>query len=173
MSYTPNTTWVDGSGGGTPLSAARLNNMELGVVFPAAARVYHNANQSIANATDTILAFNSERFDTDVIHDTVTNNSRLTCKTAGKYQITAGIGWAANATGYRIVHILHNGSVKIASETAPVVSATVNQFQNVTTFYDLAVNDYVEVQVEQTSTAALNVLVLANRSAEFMMVKVA
>ena len=28
MPYTPNTTWVDGSGGGTPLSAARLNNME-------------------------------------------------------------------------------------------------------------------------------------------------
>jgi hypothetical protein len=32
--YTPNTTWVDGSGGGTPLSAARLNNMELGISPP-------------------------------------------------------------------------------------------------------------------------------------------
>lgn len=31
MPYTPNTTWVDGSGGGTPLSAARLNNMEAGI----------------------------------------------------------------------------------------------------------------------------------------------
>lgn len=28
MPYTPNSTWVDGSGGGTPLSAARLNNLE-------------------------------------------------------------------------------------------------------------------------------------------------
>jgi hypothetical protein len=33
MPYTPNTTWVDGSGGGTPLSAARLNNLESGVTW--------------------------------------------------------------------------------------------------------------------------------------------
>ncbi len=32
--YVPNTTWVDGSGGGTPISAARLNNMELGISPP-------------------------------------------------------------------------------------------------------------------------------------------
>lgn len=30
MPYTPN-TWVDGSGGGTPITAARLNNMEAGI----------------------------------------------------------------------------------------------------------------------------------------------
>lgn len=30
MSYTPQ-TWADGSGGGTPLSAARLNYMETGI----------------------------------------------------------------------------------------------------------------------------------------------
>ena len=34
------------------------------------ARVYHNANQSISNTTVTALAFNSERWDTDTIHDT-------------------------------------------------------------------------------------------------------
>jgi hypothetical protein len=33
MPYTPNTTWVDGSGGGTPISAARLNNLESGVTM--------------------------------------------------------------------------------------------------------------------------------------------
>lgn len=35
MPYTPNSTWVDGSGGGTPISAARLNNLESGVTIPA------------------------------------------------------------------------------------------------------------------------------------------
>lgn len=29
--WSPNSTWVDGSGGGTPVSAARLNNLEAGV----------------------------------------------------------------------------------------------------------------------------------------------
>lgn len=33
MAYTPNTPWVDGSGGGTPITAARLNNMEAGLSY--------------------------------------------------------------------------------------------------------------------------------------------
>jgi len=34
--WSPNSTWVDGSGGGTPVSAARLNNLEAGVKAAAA-----------------------------------------------------------------------------------------------------------------------------------------
>ena len=36
MPYTPNTAWVDGSGGGTPLTAARLNNLEAGLSYELA-----------------------------------------------------------------------------------------------------------------------------------------
>lgn len=31
MPYTPNPTWADGSGGGTPITAAKLNNIEGGI----------------------------------------------------------------------------------------------------------------------------------------------
>lgn len=31
MPYTPNPTWADGSGGGTPITAAKLNNIEAGI----------------------------------------------------------------------------------------------------------------------------------------------
>ena len=48
------------------------------------AHAYHNAAQSINTASETTLALNSERWDTDSIHDTAVNNSRLTCVTPGK-----------------------------------------------------------------------------------------
>lgn len=47
------------------------------------ARVYHSANQVIPNATWTTVAFNAERYDTEGLHDTAVQNSRLTVP-AGK-----------------------------------------------------------------------------------------
>lgn len=135
------------------------------------ARVYHNANQSISNTTITALAFNSERFDTDTTHDTSSNNSRLTCKTAGKYQITGQVRWASNATGIRLVFLRVNGSDSIAA-VSRLSTGTVNDDLNVTTVWSLAVNDYVEVCVYQDSGGSLNVTVASNFSPEFMMHRV-
>src|SRR5262245_40483526 len=73
--------------------------LSLGGQTVPAARAYHSANQSINSGTNTTLNFDSERFDSDTIHDNVTNNSRLTCKTAGKYLICCNVRWASNATG--------------------------------------------------------------------------
>src|SRR5262245_1380457 len=89
-------TWTDGA---SSCNAARNNVHENGlfeISYAPAVHVTHNANQSINTATDTVLAFNTERFDqcantADTMHDTVTNNSRLTCRYAGVYQITAHI----------------------------------------------------------------------------------
>lgn len=136
------------------------------------ARVYHDASQSIADATAAVLAFNTERYDTDTIHDTVTNNSRLTCKTAGKYRITANVQWAANGTGSRGVYIRLNGVTPIAYELIATASTTLKTIQEVTTVYDLAVNDYVEMVVYQNSGGALNAETAANYSPEFMMERV-
>ena len=129
------------------------------------ARVYHNAAQTIANNTGTTLAFNSERYDTDVIHDTTTNNSRLTCKTAGKYLITVNLWWASSAVGDRSLCIKLNGTTHIAIvRNTGTIRGQVN-----TTIYDLAVNDYVEVIVLQTSGGVLDVQLESNFSPEFMM----
>jgi len=135
------------------------------------ARVYNSANLSIPNNTETALALDSEGYDTDTIHDTVTNNSRLTCKTAGKYLIIAQAWWAGNSTGFRAVTIKLNGATVLAQ----VLREPVGTYQCrmiTTTIYDLAVDDYVEVTVTQTSGAALNVFVAGYASPEFMMQRV-
>lgn len=167
-------TWADGSGGATPITAAKLTEMESGIYdahFTPAARAYHSANQSITTATWTALALNSERFDTDVIHDTVTNNSRLTCKTAGKYQISGNVEWASNATGTRQLQVWLNGATDIGHEARQASTGGVMSM-SISVIYDLAVNDYVELRVNQDSGGGLNVNSTGNYTPEFSMVRV-
>jgi hypothetical protein len=136
-----------------------------------AARVTHSVAQSIANSIPTFVSFDTERFDNDVIHDVLTNNTRLTCKTAGKYLIIGAVSFAVNNTGQRVAHIKLNGStiigfgggVALVGDYTPIV---------VSTIYNLAVNDYVELQVTQTSGGALDIVKSNPYSPEFMMVRV-
>lgn len=155
------------------------DNIEIGVAGtlikslgnPPAARAYHNAAQAIADSTFTKLAFNSERYDYDTIHDTATNNSRLTCKTAGVYVISGSVSFASNTTGIRRVLILVNNTTYIADQVFTPIAGGNETTVSISTQYALAVNDYVELQVYQTSTGSLNVNSNANYSPEFMMTK--
>jgi hypothetical protein len=146
-------------------------------VAMAGCRAYHNANQSIATATLTVLAFNSERYDTDAYHDLVTNNSRLTVPAglAGKYLITAHVNWAANAdANERAIGIRLGGTTFIAYNNGPGINvAGIQMHSTATTVYDLAVGNYIEITVFQASGVALNVLASANYSPEVTMTRVA
>lgn len=137
--------------------------------YTEGARVYNNANISVTNAGDFFLTFNTERWDTDGIHDTGSNTGRLTCQTAGKYLIIGQIEWATNTTGNRQAYIRLNGTTDIARVTETTTAAMGCPRMIVTTIYDLAESDYVELGAYQNSGDALNVLSTGNRSPEFMM----
>ena len=135
------------------------------------ARVYNSANVLIGHLGAQALPFDSERYDTDTIHSTVANTSRLTCKTAGKYLIVGGAGWEANLAGDRFLYIVLNGVTALAYFSSPVRTDGGCQ-ATVTTIYDLAVADFVELWVNQSSGGNLNVLAVGNWSPEFMMQKI-
>jgi hypothetical protein len=159
-----------------PLSAANMNLFDQGIFdahFQPTAYAYHSANQSIGNATWTTVALNSERYDTDTIHDLATNTSRLTCKTAGKYSIVFYGLLDANATGHRFARILLNGTTPIVEFGAPSLGASHASRLICTIQWDLAVNDFVEAQVFQDSGGALNLLAVTGVSPGFMWVRVA
>jgi hypothetical protein len=159
-----------------PLSAANMNLFDQGIFdahFQPAAEVWNNANQSIANNAETTLGFNAEQFDTDVIHDTATNNDRLTCKTAGKYLVYFTLEFAANATGQRYAYIRKNGTSAMAYDINVSAGATLPTTLGHSRVLDLAVNDYVTIVVYQNSGAALNVSSAGNYSPIFGMVRVA
>lgn len=136
------------------------------------ARAYNDANfnhDSTGNWKK--LTFNSERWDTDSIHSTSSNTGRLTAKTAGKYIIWGGIQWAADANGRRHVDIYLNNTTTIARQTELNPTATAAR-QTITTIYDLAADDYVELRGWQNSGGNLSIEAQSNWSPEFSMARV-
>lgn len=141
-------------------------------LYNEGARVYHNIDQAIPNTTWTVSAFNSERWDSDTIHDTVVNNDRLTCKTAGKYLVSFSGRFAADNVGRRMFNLRLNIAVTIAFEIANAVDGGTHGI-TITTVVDLAVTDFVDVRVYQDSGGPLNLISYAADTPEFMMQRVA
>lgn len=137
---------------------------------PPACRVFNNANQSVTDATETTVTFNSERFDTDSMHSTVTNTGRITFNTAGLY-VLAFCGLWTGAADYSLVYCgfrLNGGSTFIALDTRLPTTFSANFPMNLSTIYKFAAGDYVEVRAYQdnTASAARNLTVVGNYSPE-------
>lgn len=130
------------------------------------ARVSHSVAQSIATSTITALAFDGEQYDIGGLHDTATNNSRLTAVNAGHYSIGGTLRYALNATGQRMIGIRLNGTTVIAYHWVDA-TAVIQTMLSITTDYELAANDYVELITHQNSGAALNVEAVAEYSPRF------
>jgi hypothetical protein len=125
----------------------------------------------IPNNAVTALALDTNRYDSNGLHDVAVNNTRLTCKRAGLYVITGHAQFAASAAGtLRILGIRLNGNqaggVLAAEQFAPVA---VDFLKSVSTEYVLAVNDYLELYAFQDSGGNLNVLKVNQFSPEFAM----
>lgn len=118
--------------------------------------IYNTAYQSIPNNTDTIITYNSENFDTDSFHSTVTNTSRITVPLAGKYLLTVSVGFAANGTGYRFATIKKNGTAFAPLDIRTSPSAVYDVQLNNSVTVNAAANDYFELQVFQNSGGNLN-----------------
>ena len=132
---------------------ANLANVEKDI----GAKVTSTAAQTITNNTTTAIAFDSEVYDTDGIHDNSTNNTRLTCKTAGKYHIVANLNYESDdpAVGVRMFGIYVDGTrvVKEVNDCVTLDNTTVSM----STIQNLAVNQYVEIKTVQNSGGNLNV----------------
>ena len=172
MAYTTPKTYNVGD----VLTASDMNTYQRDNIValrnPPTCRVYNDAAISINNTTTTILTLNSERFDTDAMHNTSTNTSRLTCVTAGVYLIHGHVRFASNNTGHRIAGIRLNGSTQIANQKTEAVQGTTTVL-SVATVYKLSVADYVELTAYQSSGGALNVEAEGNLSPEFGMTWIA
>lgn len=138
---------------------------------PPSCRVFHNAAQSITNNTDTVVAFNSERWDTSSLHDTVTNNSRITIPIAGVYVVTfTGEMDVDSDILHMRVRFRINGATFIAAVNyGSIIEANERPMLDLSTIYKFAANDYVEAVIFQknTSANASNLRSAANYSPEF------
>lgn len=58
-------------------------------------RVRRTTDQSLTLDTLTAILFDTEDFDTDTMHSTVSNTDRITASTAGYYAVGAYVSWSA------------------------------------------------------------------------------
>lgn len=125
--------------------------------------VFHSSNVAIVDSTLTTLNWDSENFDVGTLHDTSTNNSRITIPTGGDtglWLLVCQIRWIGVTTGgqgSRYVNIKKNGATIVAESwhaAVPVTGAGDATVQTVLALQSaLSVNDYFEVQVYQTAGA--------------------
>lgn len=69
----------------TPLDAGLKSPLDWLLTNYPRVHAYDSSAASMVNATATLVPFNSEVFDTDAMHDTASNNSRIVHTTAGLY----------------------------------------------------------------------------------------
>lgn len=169
MAYTTPRTWVAGE---YPTAAQMNANVRDNISFlanPPACRVFHNATIShTTSAAWQTLTFNSERFDTAAMHDTATNNPRITFTVGGLYLIGGHVEFAAHATGMRGLRIQHSSGVTLAAtHNAAVTTAGVSQHVLVTTVAAQAAGQYVVLDAWQNSGGALSIFSAAASTPEF------
>jgi len=135
------------------------------------ASVYRDSAFSVPNDAWTAIPFNLEHWDTDTMHDTVTNSERLTCKAAGVYISIGNVSWAANNVGNRMLGIRKNNSDWVALVNDQALSSG-GKILLVATVMEMAVNEYVELMVWQNRGGNLDVIFSAGNSPEFMLVRI-
>ena len=131
----------------TPSSGASYKGVSL----------YNTTAQSVPNATDTILTFDSVAWDTDGFHSTSSNTSRITIPAGlgGKYLVTMNTVPALSGTGGRYLEIYKNGA-RLVNDIG--IEGSASQYVNVagTFVVNLVATDYIEMLVYQDSGSAKN-----------------
>ena len=116
-----------------------------------------SSNQTISNVTVTKIQFNGEDFDTDSAFDS-SSNYRFTVPSgeAGKYffnlRVLVNSFSGGTGAGYYIQpRIYKNGSVVQQHQYYDFRSGAKDMYGNVSVFLDLAVNDYIEGYIYNSS----------------------
>lgn len=151
---------------GDLLTAARWQTVVDLMTFlenPPRATVWRSTSQSIPNATSTLVTWDTEDEDTDSMHSTVTNTSRLVCNTAGALLVTASARFASGAGNF-LIDVRKNaagsatGGTSVLANSFPLASVTGNGGTVTKRIPGFIVTDYVEMFVLQNTGGALNLL---------------
>lgn len=134
-----------------------------GRVTPVA-QLRQTVAQSVANATYVACTFTTEDLDTLNGHSTSSNTSRWTVPTgwAGAYMLSGGGKFVTNVTGSRSARWAKNGSVIAGSEGPGFSADDTSAFAARSIVVALAVGDYVEMQIRQSSGGSLNTDIAAS-----------
>ena len=110
-----------------------------------------SGNQTIAHNTQTVVAFNTEVYDTNSAFDTSAYKFTVPSGEAGKYIFTATAGYSNASQGvgarYQLMFNKNGSTEDFAGDWAQASDASADPTFNFTTQMNLSVNDYVQVTV--------------------------
>lgn len=152
-------TWVTmGNYAGSDLPAHASNHTTgSDLLNPPSCMALRTANQSIPNSSNGIVAFNgTDVWDTDSMHDPVTNNSRITFNHAGVYDFFAIGYWAPSNVGTRKGAVVLNAATALSEDFDNAPAGASACITTVKGKYKFAAADFIEFWVFQTSGSALN-----------------
>lgn len=126
---------------------------------PTRTLLYHSTTQSIGNGSDTAIQFDSEITDVGTMHDTVTNNSRITIPSGGDgwYLFTGYAEFASNSTGQRKIYLRRGGTDVLQGWTLDAAAGSNTTRFGVSHQLACVAGAYFELIVGQNSGGALNI----------------
>jgi len=146
------TSFLDLKGGTTGQVLAKASGTDLDYTWTtpasgstfAGCRLFKSAGQTVFDATNTALTFDSETYDTNTYHDNSTNNTRITIPSgkAGYYLFV--LKWSINEspTGYRQVDLRKNNTS--VDRTSIRGTSSGQNFVTLSTVQSASVGDYFE-----------------------------
>jgi hypothetical protein len=156
---------------GQTLTAASMNAMSGNVDFlrdgrPAGVRPAVRANvsgsTSLTNGNLVKIAYGAaDSYDTDAMHDTVTNNTRITIKTAGLYLLHSKLTVTGTPLNYQEHVLIVNNTTRIHQNG---YGGTLSGATTATALYSFALNDYIEVAYYHTTGTSLGVNTSADQT---------
>jgi len=123
-----------------------------------AARLIRTSGGAVPNAVMTVLAMNSEEFDTHGAHDNSVNSSRYVCPISGLYRISGGVGWVPQTSGSpnrRQADLRKNGTTITGSQGPSTHGADTSTCSAQTVTIACNTGDYIELAAFQSSGASL------------------
>lgn len=148
---------TDGKGGnGGPPALYRSDGtatwvFEANLVSAVGALVTDASTQSINNNAWTAVNFDTEGFDSDAFHDTVTNNERMTIPTGlgGKYLIIGGLANQGDVNLEKFgLRLYKNGSAVLGEQHMEVVTLPNTAYGlTICKIEDLSAAEYIDLRV--------------------------
>lgn len=118
------------------------------------------ATTCTTSGTTYLMNWDTENYDSDSMHSTSSNTSRIVFTTAGMYTIKVSVYFAANATGIRTVDVRMNaagasgGGTQVMQPRAAATATSSGQV-NGSRDYWFNAGDYIECFATQTSGGSL------------------
>jgi hypothetical protein len=146
-----NTITLPASTGTVLTSVSPASDLPSSIKGPAFS-AYCSSTQSISNATNTKIQFQTEEFDTNSNYDNTTNY-RFTPTVAGYYQISGAISYQSAVSGICLVSIYKNGS---EIKRLPQLNASLYGLSGSALVYCNGSTDYIEMYCYQGSGGSVN-----------------